>query len=186
MYRYQFTSTVEDLLEAEEAERSSRSVRAPFRWVAVAFGVTWLVIGIVAFDFTKLSWRPIVWILLGIGILYFFAIKPYLKRSRIKKNNAPRQDLTLEFGDDCLKFEISDVGNFTRRWEELAGFVDTDKGILFYFNDGIVNWIPNRVFADKAERDNFIEFLQSHQPPPTAPSPPSSANPTRASACRRP
>jgi hypothetical protein len=164
MFRYQFTSTVEDLLEAEEAERTARSVRASFRWLIVIFGVAWLVIGVIAFDFNKPVWRPIVWVLIGLGILYFFAIKPYFTRSRIKQNNAARQDLILEFDDDSLRLQISGVGSFTRRWEEFTGFTDTNKGILFYFSDGIVNWIPNRVFSGTSERNNFIEFLKSHEP----------------------
>lgn len=52
MYKYQFTSTVEDLLEAEEAEeaeRTVRSARAPFRWIIASLGVAWLVAGVLAF-----------------------------------------------------------------------------------------------------------------------------------------
>lgn len=163
MYRYQFTSTVEDLLEAEEAERTACSVRAPFRWVIALFGGAWLVAGVIAFDWSNFSWRPIVWLLLGIGILYYFVIRPYLRRSRIKENNAPQQDLILAFDDDSVNLEISGVGNFTRKWEELVDFIDTQKGIIFYFSDGVVNWLPDRVFSDRGERSQFIEFLQQHQ-----------------------
>lgn len=163
MYKYQFTGTVEDLLEAEEAERTARSARAPFRWVVALLGIAWLVAGVIAFDWSNLSWRPVVWILLGIGVLYYFVIRPYLRRSRIKESNAPKQDLVLEFHDDCIKLGISGVGDFTRKWEELVEFIDARKGIIFYFSDGVVNWIPDRVFTDKGERNKFIEFLQEHQ-----------------------
>ena len=163
MYKYQFTSTVEDLLEAEEAERSARFVRAPFRWVIALLGVAWLVAGVLAFDWSNPTWRPVVWLFLGVGLLYYFVIRPYLQRSRIKENNAPQQNLALEFNDNCIKLGISGVGDFTREWEELVEFTDTRKGIIFYFSDGVVNWIPDRVFFDKEERNKLIEFLQGHQ-----------------------
>lgn len=163
MYKYQFTSTVEDLLEAEEAERTARSARAPFRWLIALLGVAWLVAGVFAFDWSNLSWRPVVWLLLGVGVIYCFIFRTYLRRSRIKENNAPQQDIALEFHDDYMKLEISSVGEFTRKWEELVEFIDARKGIIFYFSDGVVNWIPDRVFADGEERNRFIEFIQEHQ-----------------------
>ena len=161
MYKYQFTSTVEDLLEAEEAERTARSARAPFRWIIALLGVAWLVAGVLAFDWSNPNWRPIVWLFLGIGVIYYFIVRPYLRRSRIKENNASRRNIDLEFYDDYMKFEISGVGEFTRKWEELVECIDTPKGIIFYFRDGVVNWIPDRVFADGEERKRFVEFVQS-------------------------
>ncbi len=163
MYKYQFTSTVEDLLEAEEAEITARSARAPFRWVIALLGVAWLVSGILAFDWSNPGWRPVVWLLLGIGIIYYFIVRPYLRRSRIKEDNAPEQALALEFYDDYMKLEVSGVGEYTRKWEELVEFIDARKGVIFYFSDGVVNWIPDRVFADGEERNRFVEFIQRHQ-----------------------
>jgi len=89
MYKYQFTSTVEDLLEAEEAERTVRSARAPFRWGIVLLGAISFSAGILAFDWANPSWRPIIWLLIGVGIIYYFVIRPYMLRGRIKKNNEP-------------------------------------------------------------------------------------------------
>lgn len=162
VYKYQFTSTVEDLLEAEEAERTARSARAPFRWILALLGAVWLSAGIIAFDWSSLSWRPIVWSLLGAGVLYCFVIRPYLRRGRIKRGD-PRQDVALKFCDDFIKIEISGFGDFTRKWEDLVEFIDARKGVIFYFNDGAVNWLPGRVFSDKRERKKFVEFLRSHQ-----------------------
>jgi hypothetical protein len=164
MYKYQFVSTIADLLDAEEAERTLKSMRASFRWLVAILGVVWLAIGIIAFDFNDPIWRPIVWMLIGVLLVYFFAVKPYSKRRRIRRSNAPKEDLTLDFGDDCIKLIIGSIGVVTRKWEEFGDFADTKKGILFYFNDGIVNWLPNRVFANGNEKSNFIEFLNSHKP----------------------
>ena len=158
MYRYEFTSTVDDLLEAEEAERSFL-MRAPFRWAIVALGAVWLAAGIVAITMHP-TWRPFVWTCLGMWVLYYFVYLPRRRRRRIIGNNAARQDLTVEFADEGVSLEISGVGQFARQWGELAGITDTDKGILFYFSDGVKNWLPNRVFANKNERSNFVGFLK--------------------------
>lgn len=163
MYRYQFKSTIEDLLAAEEADRIVHSVRAPFLWTIVLLGIAWLAAGVVAFDWSNPTWRPAVWVLLGIAVIYYFVIRLYIRRSRIKKGNAPQQDLVLEFHDDGINLGISGLGDLTRKWEELVEFVDSKKGIIFYFNDSVVNWLPDRVFRDKEERKKFIEFLHGRQ-----------------------
>jgi hypothetical protein len=162
-YRYQFTSTVEDLLEAEEAERSA-FIRGPFRWPIIVLGLAWLAGGLVALA-TQPSWLPLVWTCLGVGVVYYFVVGPYRRRSRITKNNAGRQDVSLEFADDGLNLGIKGVGQFTRQWEELSGVTDTDKGILFYFSDGVKNWLPKRVFASEVEKAKFVDFVESHQTP---------------------
>lgn len=163
MYKYQFVSTVEDLLEAEEAERTYRSARAPFRWIIALLGVAWLTMGVLAFDWSTPSWRPVVWLFLGVGVIYYFVVKPYARRNRIRKSNARQQDVAIEFYDEIIKISISGIGDFTRKWEDLVEFIDTHKGIIFYFSDGVVNWIPERVLSDKEERNKFIDFLQTRK-----------------------
>jgi YcxB-like protein len=163
MYRYQFTSTIEDLLEAEKAERST-SIRRSLRWVLVTFGAIWLAGGVLAF-LKEPTWRPVIWICLGSLLLYRFVFQPYQRRRRIRSSNTAHQDLTLECADNSLSVVIAGVGQFTRRWDELSDITDTDGGILFYFSDGITNWLPNRVFGSLVERRNFLEFLRQHQIP---------------------
>jgi hypothetical protein len=161
MYKYRFTSTVEDLLEAEEAERSA-FIRGPFRWAIVVLGLVWLAVGLATLV-RQPTWQPLVWTCLGLGVLYYFVVRPRRRASRITNNNAVRQDLTLEFADSGLNLGVSGVGQFTRQWNELVGITDTDKGILFYFSDGVKNWLPSRVFASDAEKGNFVEFLKGHE-----------------------
>jgi hypothetical protein len=161
MYRYQFTSTVEDLLEAEEAERSNL-LRRPFRAVIIVLGLAWLAAGL-AMIAKQRTLQPLVWTCLGVSVVYYFLITPHRRRRRIKTNNATNQDVTLEFTDGGLSFEIRGVGEFTRQWSELAGLMDAKKGILFSFTDGIKNWLPNRVFESGAERQSFLRFIDGHQ-----------------------
>ncbi|MBI4831954.1 MAG: hypothetical protein HY801_10465 [Candidatus Lindowbacteria bacterium] len=164
MYRFQFTSTLEDLLAAEKAESDSKSMRAPFRWAIVSFGFALIAAGVATFDMAKYGWTPVLKLALGLGIVVRFSVQPFLRRRRIKKTNAPRKDITLEFAEDCLRIEVSGVGKFTRWWDEVLSVNDTEKGVTFHFSDGIANWLPNRVFTDAVDRDNFIRFVSSHLP----------------------
>ena len=165
MYKYQFNSKVADLLDAEEAERAAHLARAPFRWVIALLGIAWLIAGVLALDWSNPNWRPVVWLLLGAGVIYSLFARPYIRRRRIKRNNAPQQDIALEFYDDYMKIEVKGVGEFTRKWEELVEFIVARKGLICCFSDGIMNWIPNRAFSDEEERNRFIEFIQKHQNP---------------------
>lgn len=124
-------------------------------------GVALLLAGMLAFDWSSPNWRAIVWFFLGVGVIYYFVAKPWARRRRIKKSNEPQQDLALEFHDDHIKLAIGGVGDFIRKWGELVEFIDTRKGIIFYFSDGVVNWLPKRVFTDDQERLKFVEFLQT-------------------------
>ena len=161
MYHFEFTSTLEDLLEAEEAERSI-FLRRPFRWVVMLIGVAWLGAGVVTF-LAMPAWRSIVWTCLGALVLFYLAFRPYWRRRQIEKRNARNQTVVLEFGDRGVDLDISGVGRFTRGWDELAGITNTPEGILFYFIDGIKNWLPKRVFESELQRNDFLEFLSRNE-----------------------
>jgi hypothetical protein len=161
MYRYQFRSTVEDLLQAVEAERSV-SLRWPLRGTIIVLGLAWLAGGL-AIHVGRPTVLPLVWTCLGAGSIYYFVVRPHQRRSRIRTHNAACQDLRLDFADDGLILDIGGFGEFRREWDELVGITDTKRGILFYFSDGAKSWLPNRVFASEVERGRFVEFLKGHQ-----------------------
>ncbi|CAG1066576.1 hypothetical protein BAC1_02198 [uncultured bacterium] len=162
-YKYQFSSINKDLMDAHKAERTfSLGMRAFFRWLIAMYGAVSVSLSLVALDFNKSILQQSLSLIFGLVLLYFFAVKPVLKRFSIKRNNASSQEITLVFTDDYLRIQISGLAEITRQWDEFSGFNESNKGILFYFTDGIVNWLPNRAFFDNAERTKFIEFLQSH------------------------
>jgi YcxB-like protein len=161
LFKYQFTSAVEDLLDAEEAERS-RSIRKPVRSAIVVLGALWLGTGIVVFATTP-DWRAAVWIALGAVVIYKFVVKPHSRRRRIRTGNAASQGVSLEFDNDSLRMEVAGVGSFTRQWDQLTAVADSPKGVLVFFTDGIVNWLPSRVFGGPTERQQFIDFARNRQ-----------------------
>lgn len=166
MRRYQFTSKIQDLLDAEEADRTARTgLSKTLRWELSLLIVIFSVIGFLAFRSPGHGGVSIVGLLVDIVLLYYLVGKSYWRRRRIRKVNPPCAEVTLEFQDDHLEIEVGGSGTFGREWRELAEFTNAPRGILLYFDDGIVNWLPNRVFTDKMGKKAFVEFLQSQGDP---------------------
>jgi len=161
MYRYQFTSTIEDLLDAEAARRATHSWRQTVRWILTGAGVFALLAGMSVFEFAQPRVVPFFWTVAGACVAYIAGLRPYLEQRRQRNNIAKIQDVAIEFGDTGMQLQIGEVGYTRRRWQDLTGYQASDKGILFYFMDGVVNWIPDRAFANKTERQNLIDFLES-------------------------
>jgi len=162
-YRISFTSTNEDLIQAFEAERTAMlGMRHGVRWLIIGMGCMWL-FGAVAFFSGHLKdrqwWLPIIWLALGVGILWTHVVKPWLRRRHIRQNAAAAQDLKLEFRQDGIQIEAPGVGVFNRTWEELDGARNCDEGLLVYFIDGTVDWLPRRVFPNDSTKAALHAFL---------------------------
>ena len=163
MYRYQFTSTIDDLLEAEEADMTTSTVRRWMRWVVAIIGLFIIIHGLLYCGSRGHCWRALPPVIGGSLLLYYIFVRSCVRRRRIRKENAPSLELTLEFRDDCLQIDASGLGTFRREWSELLDFRNATRGILLYFDDGIVNWLPNRVFEDRTGKEAFVDFLRSHE-----------------------
>lgn len=164
VFTYDFSSTLDDLLEAEKAERSM-FVRGPVRAALVILALAGLGGGIWAFLPYQI-WSSLVWMCGGLALLYWLVGRPHQRRRAIGRGNAPFRRVSLAFDDSGLSLEIGGVGHFTRQWNELVRTADTKNGILFYFSDGVKNWLPNRVFSNDSERIAFLEFVRERQQPP--------------------
>lgn len=161
-YRYRFTSTLRDLLEAEEADMTANTIQGWMRWTISFIGLVMIVTGLLELGSLANCWIASLRALGGCFLLYYFLIKSYVRRFRIRKNNDASQELVLEFCAEYLRIEASGQGTFRREWNELYDFKDAARGVLLYFDDGIINWLPNRVFEDRAEKTALVEFLLSH------------------------
>ncbi|MDH5637465.1 MAG: hypothetical protein OEZ04_03155 [Nitrospinota bacterium] len=165
MYKFQFTSTIEDLLEADEAFRSEVFARPALRQSATFIGVFFIQGSVFTlsgvFSFPEEGFMRISLFLLVIGtiITYYSAVAPWLSRRRIRMNNAATQEVSLIFEDSGVQLDIQGVGSFVRAWGEMKYYVDTSKGIIISSDDGTLNCLPNRVFPDKNEREAFRKYL---------------------------
>ena len=157
--RFEFTSATEDLLQAYAAERTAVSgLRSIVRWCVIGMGCAWL-LGAIVFWRKASGLQLTIWIGLGVAILWRDAVKPFLKRWEIRRTAAGPKDLVLDFTEAGIHIEVQDVGVFDRSWQELDAAIDTDEGVLVYFNDGIVNWLPRRLFQDNKSKTDLYTFL---------------------------
>lgn len=162
MYKYRFTSTVQDLLDAEEADATERSgLRKILRWAVAVICATGVVAAIEAFISLGYRIEQLIWLVLGSYGVYYFVLSGYVRRHRIRKRNAPSMDISVEFQEDCIEIAVSDYGTYKRDWCELLSYVNAAKGVLLHFRDGTVNWLPNRVFRDMEEKRELIEFIRT-------------------------
>ncbi len=164
MFRYQFTSTIKDLLDAQEAEAVERTgLRRSLRWAIAAIAA----MGVMGAGASALEAKTITGIassILGViitlSVIYYYVGAGILTRRRIRAHNDPSADVIAEFSDDAIHLEVSGFRTYTRDWSEFGGLIDGAKGVVIYFGDGTVNWLPNRVFSDKAERGELLDFLR--------------------------
>jgi hypothetical protein len=104
-------------------------------------------------------WLPIIWLVLGVSILWSNVVRPFMKRRHIRETAASSQELKLEFTQDGIHIEAPGAGVFDRTWDELDGVRSCDEGMLVYFTDGSVDWMPRRVFPDDATKNALHAFL---------------------------
>lgn len=162
-FEFEYTSTLQDLLDGFDADRTTRT---GMRWWARAgvasLGLMWL-FGAVSVLFAdkppRPSWLPLVWLVLGVSITWRFIIQPRLLVAAIRRENAAPQSLTLVFDASGIGGKLVGEGEFHRPWRELLFFAPAEKGITFRF-DYSLHWLPNRVFTDAAERDALIHYVK--------------------------
>jgi hypothetical protein len=164
-FAFEFTSTTRDLLDAYTAHVTMATGMRPFfRWVMALFGVLY-----VALFFDELfspsaegTWQPYVWLSLGSWLSWRNLVRPLLEQRKIRKQNPPTQQITVRFDPDGIQIDVHDVDFFHRKWNELQTVQTAHKGILLYFMDGAVNWLPHRIHSSETEKQQFTHFLK-HQ-----------------------
>lgn len=163
-FSIEYTSTWDDLVQAFEADRISRRSRAD-RWVLIVFGWGWVMLAIVAWlkVFPQIRanpwWQPFLPLAAGAGILWYQVAEPFLRKRQIRANNPASQNLKLVVQSDGIQIQAEGIGTFQRTWDELADAINAKRGVLIHFTDGIVNWLPRRVFQDEQMQERLHAFL---------------------------
>ncbi len=109
----------------------------------------------------KFEIKGLVSVIVGSLTLWKFLIVPYWQRRKIIRESLDQQPLVLKFLDEGIKIEAEGVGNFTRTWGEISLLNPSSKGLLFVFTDGIVNWIPARMFVNFDDIKSFARQLET-------------------------
>lgn len=98
-----------------------------------------------------LSVIPIGFIVAGI---YFYIIRPFEVRWRIRREFAKRPDSNIDVQWNVTPEGIStatSLGSSEFQWIALAKVVQTPDGFLFYQNEQIFHFLPRRGFRGKAD-----------------------------------
>lgn len=104
-------------------------------------------------------WQPIIPLIFGAGLLWANVGKPLLRKRQIRARNPSSQRLQIVIQGDRIHIQAEGVGTFTRSWNELVGVHDANQGILMGFADGVVNWLPRRVFQDEQMKRRLHAFF---------------------------
>ena len=161
-YRYSFTNTTKDLLDAHDAHTPrARGVRRLLRLFLIMVGLFWVYrpiwlffTGSPEFD----SKKVLMW-LGGCAILWVNLIWPLLERRKLKRDTLPELEVIIEFGNDAISIQPSNTPTFVRSYEEVADMVPCKKGMLISFTDDQVNWLPKRVFKNELEMKLLQKFI---------------------------
>lgn len=162
MQSFKFTSTVDDLLDAEDADMTERTgLRRSLRYAASTLAAVWALSGLLVVGLQRYGWAPFIWTLLGGLVVYYLVGRSYLSRRRIRLSNPPSADIVAEFRVDQMQIDVAGHGTYRREWDELVQFRNTAQGILLYFSDGTVNWLPARAFGSGEEKQSLVDLLGS-------------------------
>jgi peptidoglycan/LPS O-acetylase OafA/YrhL len=120
-FAFRFVSTRRDILDGLGASLTARTgMRRWIRFAVIALGVAWLA-GVVAVLFTDARpqawWQPVLWAVLGGGIVWSFALHPWRMRRHILATTPPTQPQVLEFSDTGIEIDAEGVGR--RRPDDL-------------------------------------------------------------------
>lgn len=156
-YKFNYTSTHKDLIDSYNAVRNAQSGLSTWsRGLVFMLGVMWLLGFIFLAPRADNLWQPLIWLVLGCTIVWKVAIKPYLEVKYIKESNEPEQKVNLVFSDNQIEAISEDGESFIRKWDEVDAFQGFNNGVFVGFSDGVMNWLPARVFESKRQKEKFV------------------------------
>jgi len=162
-FRFSFVSTHRDLLDAHQAMRREVGGMRPWvRGLVILMGIAWLV----GFGFSLAPGfegdGPVwIWGILGSAVLWFFVWRPASTRRAIRHSNEAEVAVTVRFDRRCVESTVRGIRTGRRWWREVGLFVPAPGGVALAFEDGAIQWLPRRVFADDRERERFVEEVEA-------------------------
>jgi hypothetical protein len=178
VFQYRFVTTVDDLVDADAIERSRQPERI-YRWLKDLVQQLerlqlWVIGGLIALGLAIFVWsstgidRLVLALVIGLVLLYHFVVAPRRARARIRTQSPARQMIRLEFGREGVSMDVENAGAVRRPWDEFRGATEARRGILLYFRTTKM-WMPQRVFANDAERREFVKYVKQYEPTDTPP-----------------
>jgi len=82
-----------------------------------------------------------------------------LAARRIRLSDAEDQKLELTFNEEGILIK-SGASEARREWSQFSACSKTRKGVPFSFSDGTTKRLPMRVFDQKSDIADFIDFVE--------------------------
>jgi hypothetical protein len=162
-FTFNFTNTQEDLVDCAEAWRNVRIGRRFARLGMAAFGALWLVGGLYAIFVVANSRQlplAILFAVLGGVLVWRYGLRPSIENQRIRKAKVPAQTVSLTFGESGIDVHESGAADVHQSWSEVNAILPASNGVVVGFRNAIVNWLPDRAFRNRDEREAFIRFAR--------------------------
>ena len=159
-YKFEFISTHRDLIDSYIAVKNSNSGLSGWSRTAVLIlGIMWLLGFILLTPTADNLFQPLIWLLLGVSIIWYIGVKPYLEKKHIKEVNDEEQNVKLLVNDHGITAIDESDQQRCIEWKNVEVIENAKKGIFIGFDDGLINWLPNRLFANKKQKKRFINSV---------------------------
>lgn len=103
-------------------------------------------------------------VVLLVGGIYWFAIRPFERRWMTRRQFAKRPDKDIEIewliAPDKLAAK-SGLGHGESDWHAFTKAVRTPAGLLLYPNDQMYHWLPRHAFESNTDYDRVVELVKS-------------------------
>ncbi len=102
-------------------------------------------------------------IVLGLILLRAWLVVPFIRRWKIHNENGAAKMIRVIIDEDAITEETGDGPKDVRGWAEIDRIVENQKGIIVYFHDRPLMWLPVRIFEDRDALDEFLSLAGRKQ-----------------------
>ena len=159
-YKFEFISTHKDLIDSYTAVKNSGSGLSGWSRMAILIlGIMWLLGFIFLAPKADNFFQPLIWLVLGVFIIWSVGFKPYLEKKQIKEVNDAKQEVNLLINDNGITATDESGNQRSIEWKNVEIIEKAKKGIFIGFDDGLMNWLPNSLFINNKEKNKFINSI---------------------------
>lgn len=164
IYKFNEPEKAKDLVDAHKEGPPKRSEMHPAsRLIISTVGLFFLMGGLTGAFSKNSGLLPLIWLVLGFVIIWFFLVKPEIAKKKLKFSAEQQKEVSLVLNEDGITVK-SRFYELKREWPELLEYKRTKKGIHLYFIDGVVNWLPADAFYEQDEMKAFVGLLRKKLP----------------------
>ena len=164
---FEYTNTRKDILDSYDAVYTAETqMRPAFRIILISFGLFWGLSPVIVwagggplhFSISSL----LIWAS-GCAIVWNLLIRYYRERQRINKQAYPERPVRMDFLEDEINILNANEEAMKRQLNDLSTVSVNKKGLLFVYVDGLINWLPLRVFRDHRDLKEFASEINKRR-----------------------